>query len=128
MHDNKMTRKDKVLNLLRENLNVWIEGPRIASPEVGGSEGLKRLRELREDGHKIETKPHPNKKRDVWVYRLVGESSVPAGMWSCSRCGDTVKEKPEEGAAKSVVETMIMVNCWKCRKKTVWQFKQNRVA
>ena len=42
MDDNKMTRKDKVFNLLRENLNVWIEGPRIASPEVGGSEGLNR--------------------------------------------------------------------------------------
>jgi len=121
---NKMTRKDKVLQLLRENLNMWIEGPEIASPQVGGSEGLKRLRELREEGHKIETRPHPNKQRDVWIYRLVGDEKVKPGLWLCTRCGETVKDKPEEGVRRSVVENMAMSNCWKCKKQTIWQFKE----
>jgi hypothetical protein len=117
-----MTRKDKVLQLLRENLNMWIEGPEIASPQVGGSEGLKRLRELREEGHKIETRPHPNKQRDVWIYRLVGDERVRPGVWTCTRCGETTKDKPEEGVRKSVVENMTISNCWKCKKQTIWRF------
>ena len=123
-----MTRKDKVLQLLRENLNVWIEGPEIANPEVGGSEGLKRVRELREEGHQIESKPHPNKKRDVWLYRLVGDEQAKPGVWTCSRCGDSSQNKPDEGPKKSVVETIVVAPCWKCRKSTIWQFSKREQA
>ena len=122
MNNNKMTRKDLVLKLLMENLNTWIEGPSIASPEVGGSEGLKRVRELRDEGHHIETKKHPDKNRDIWLYRLVGEAAR-TGIWTCSRCGDHSATRPVEGNKKSIVDTIVMASCWKCRKTTVWQLK-----
>ena len=38
---------------LVEHQGCWIAGFQIACPEVGGSEGLKRLRELRTDGWPI---------------------------------------------------------------------------
>ncbi len=124
MNKNKMTRKEAVLELLVQNINVWIEGPRIASPEVGGSEGLKRLRELREDGHKIETKRHPDPKRDVWLYRLVGNEFRLPGTWSCSRCGDREKEMPEEKLRTSLSEKMVFFGCLKCRKETIWRYTE----
>lgn len=122
MNKGGMTRKEAVFNLLKENLNEWIDGPDIANPEIGGSEGLKRVRELREDGHSIETRKHPVKKRDIWQYRLVG-SGAKLGTWVCSRCGDSTEKRPEEALRKSIAENMAMAPCLKCRKSTVWQFK-----
>jgi hypothetical protein len=37
----------------------WVDGPSITTPAVGGSEGLRRLRELREDGVEIEVRVKP---------------------------------------------------------------------
>lgn len=124
MNKNKITRKDAVLELLMKNINVWIDGPRIASPEVGGSEGLKRLRELREEGHKIENRRHPNKDRDVWQYRLVGNEFRLPGMWSCSRCGERTKEIPKEQSKSSLSEKMVFFGCLKCRKETIWRYTE----
>ena len=62
------TRKGRVFALLRSR--EWVTGPEIANAEVGGSEGLRRLRELRADGWVIEEQKHPQ--RQVWMYRLVG--------------------------------------------------------
>lgn len=63
------TRKAAVLNLLR-SAGGWVDGAAIASPDVGGSEGLRRLRELREhDGWSIERRPHPTSST-AWQYRL----------------------------------------------------------
>lgn len=53
----RITRKQRVLNALRladAFGQPWVAGHVIASPTVGGSEGLRRLRELRADGHRIE--------------------------------------------------------------------------
>jgi hypothetical protein len=124
MNKNKMTRKDAVLELLMQNINVWIDGPRIASPEVGGSEGLKRLRELREEGHKIENRRHPNKDRDVWQYRLVGKEYMIPGTWSCSRCSTESKEKPVTGSKASLSDKMIFAGCYKCRRETIWRYAE----
>lgn len=49
----------------------WVDGPDLANEEVGGSEGLKRLRELKADGHDIRMRPHPEKARSIFQYRLV---------------------------------------------------------
>lgn len=124
MNKNKMTRKDAVLELLMQNINVWIDGPRIASPEVGGSEGLKRLRELRDEGHKIENRRHPDKNRDVWQYRLVGNGYKIPGTWSCSRCGEKISKMPSEGFRKSLSDKMIFFGCLKCRKETIWSYTE----
>lgn len=64
------TRKQQVLDYLQRHRNEWIDGPSLATPEVGGSEGLKRLRELRLEGLPIQTRKHPDPSRDIWQYRL----------------------------------------------------------
>lgn len=52
--DKENSARGRVLALLRANANAWVRGSRIASPEVGGSEGLRRVRELRAKGWYIE--------------------------------------------------------------------------
>lgn len=65
------TRKAAVLALLRGAHGEWVDGSDIATANVGGSEGLRRLRELREaDGWPIERRPHPTRATS-WQYRLL---------------------------------------------------------
>lgn len=71
------TRRELVLQLLTANVNQWVDGPRIASPEVGGSEGLKRVRELRQEGYDIRMRKHPDRRRDIFQYRLVHADMSP---------------------------------------------------
>lgn len=61
---------------LRIRLNSWVDGTELANAEVGGSEGLKRLRELRADlkaegRFEIEMRGHPDPSRDIFQYRMV---------------------------------------------------------
>lgn len=64
------TRKDQVLRYLSDH-DGWVDGPELANERVGGSEGLKRVRELRAEGHRIVTRPHPDRQRDIFQYRLI---------------------------------------------------------
>jgi hypothetical protein len=43
---------------------------------VGGSEGLRRLRELIDEGYPIEARRHPSPNRDIWQYRLAVQTEV----------------------------------------------------
>lgn len=72
----RVTRKDLVLGLLREHLDDWVNGPEICSPAVGGSEGLRRVRELREDGFPIVMRRHPDRRRAVRQYKLRNDSPL----------------------------------------------------
>ena len=72
-----LTRKEQVLTYLEARKGTWVDGPEIATEEVGGSEGLKRLRELRAEGHVIFNRKHPDPGRDVWQYQLVDKPVVP---------------------------------------------------
>jgi hypothetical protein len=70
------TRRGQVYLYLLTHVDQWIDGPELANEEVGGSEGLKRLRELRAEGerlrtYRVESRLHPDKTRDIWQYRLV---------------------------------------------------------
>lgn len=69
-----LTRKEQVLAYLKEHPG-WVDGPDISNETVGGSEGLKRLRELRADGHEIKMRQHPDPNRDIWQYRLVTQAA-----------------------------------------------------
>lgn len=53
----------------------WHTGPDITAPETGGSEGLRRLRELRADGAVIEKR---RKTEGVWEYRMLREDPAVA--------------------------------------------------
>lgn len=66
-----LTRKDQILRYLTENSDEWVDGTELSNEKVGGSEGLRRLRDLRSEGHIIQQRKHPNPDRDVWQYRLV---------------------------------------------------------
>lgn len=70
-----LTRKDQVLRYLQEH-DGWVDGPELANEKVGGSEGLKRVRELRAEGHRIITRPHPDRSRDIFQYKLVKPESI----------------------------------------------------
>jgi hypothetical protein len=66
------TRRANVLVFLTARANHWVPGPEIADPAVGGSEGLRRVRELREPrygGHVIEVRRMSGS--DAYEYRLV---------------------------------------------------------
>ena len=44
-----LTRREQVLRYLQDHADEWVDGPELANAQVGGSEGLKRVRELRAD-------------------------------------------------------------------------------
>lgn len=64
------TRKEKVLDTLSDG--EWHDGYDLCHPSVGGSEGLRRLRELRADGHSIAKRLKPDRPygSSVHQYRL----------------------------------------------------------
>lgn len=76
MNPSHLTRREQVLRLLRSKNGGWVDGPELANEQVGGSEGLKRVRELRLEGYDIQMRKHPNPARDIWQYRLVAERKV----------------------------------------------------
>lgn len=63
------TRKAAVLQLLADK-GGWVDGHEITHHLVGGSEGLRRLRELRTEGHNIQRRPNPNSATS-WQYRIL---------------------------------------------------------
>lgn len=82
-----LTRKDQVLAKLREALDApllnpggWVDGPDLANEEVGGSEGLRRLRDLRAEGFLIQERAHPDPSRAIHQYRLVRQQSMGGGI------------------------------------------------
>lgn len=82
------TRKEQVLAHLQARKDQWVDGPEIQNEQVGGSEGHRRLRELRMDGHRIETRKHPDPERDIWQYRYVDTPEVmPRGAGPASDRG-----------------------------------------
>lgn len=64
-----LTRQQRVLAYLR-GAGDWVYGPELANASIGGSEGLRRLRELREQGWIIEERRRPG--RQGWEYKLIG--------------------------------------------------------
>ncbi len=74
------TRADQVVMYLKVRKNRWVDGPEISNEKVGGSEGLRRLREKRDglaaEGLKVERRKHPDPARDIWQYRLTDAPSA----------------------------------------------------
>ncbi len=71
MNYDNLTRKDQVLQLLKFHQGEWVDGPELANETVGGSEGLRRLRELIDEGYHIVSRRHPNPSRNIWQYKLM---------------------------------------------------------
>lgn len=64
------TAKGRVLAYLQEREGVWVDAPELTTQEVGGFAGTRRLRELRDAGWPIETRPKPDAE-NTWQHRLV---------------------------------------------------------
>lgn len=64
------TRKEQVLAKLKSKAGEWINGTELANEEVGGSEGLKRLRELKSEGWLIQMRKNPAQGSDQFQYRI----------------------------------------------------------
>lgn len=64
----QLTRKQRVYNALKSRR--WTPGFELTTPEVGGTEGLRRLRELRADGYEIKSRRMAGS--TAFEYRLVG--------------------------------------------------------
>jgi len=71
------TRKQQILTYLTLRKDEWVDGPDIANERIGGSEGLRRLRELRADGYVIQQRRHPEPERAIWQYRLTDPAERP---------------------------------------------------
>lgn len=106
------TRRGLVLDRLLRAQGDWVYGPELANPSVGGSEGLRRLRELRAQGHPIEARKREG--RQGWEYRLgeegdgvvsapipeeatlsVAPEPSPTRFWYCSRVGCGMLGSPD---------------------------------
>ena len=62
-------RRAEVLARLR--VGGWVEGNDLATEECGGSEGLRRLRELRAEGHRIVKRHNPDPGATSYLYMLI---------------------------------------------------------
>ncbi len=75
------TRKQLVLDLLEAAHGTpregWVNTADINSPTVGGTEGTRRLRELKADGYLIEKRKHPDPDVSQFQYRLAGHYTPP---------------------------------------------------
>jgi|WetSurSiteA1Bulk_404760.scaffolds.fasta_scaffold39427_2 hypothetical protein len=68
MREELPDRQRRVYDVLKDG--EWHDGPELTHPAVGGSEGLRRLRELRAKGYTIEMR-RKAKGRTTRQYRLV---------------------------------------------------------
>lgn len=70
----KRTRLGQVANLLATNVGQWVDGHRLETVEIGGSSGLRRVRELRDDyGWHIIQRPVPGSTDQYQLVELPGE-------------------------------------------------------
>lgn len=108
-----MTRQEEVLKALADAHGEWVDGSTLATAEVGGSEGLKRLRELRAAGWPIEERRHPDARRAVWQYRLPAITIEREPVWRCVNCG-TVHDRQPHPAAFAIDRRYATMFCYGC--------------
>lgn len=65
--------KGRVLAYLQEHVGEWIDAPTLTHQSIGGFAGTRRMRELREAGWPIETRPKPGGTSNTWQHRLLPE-------------------------------------------------------
>lgn len=75
-----LTRKEQVLEKLKSAPGVWFNGAELSNEEVGGSEGLKRLRELKAEGWRVQMRKNPAQGSDQFQYRLAVALTADGAM------------------------------------------------
>ncbi len=99
------SRRQQVLDYLQARAGQWVNGPELANETVGGSEGLKRLRELRAEGYPILERKHPDQSRTIWQYRLSAATSTSSPERSSTQT-DSPTTSPSDliAQARSIFE------------------------
>jgi hypothetical protein len=117
-----MTRKDEVLAYLTDHIGQWVDGSDLANEKVGGSEGLRRLRELQEEGHRVSTRKHPDQSRDVWQYML-GPGVAKEIQWRCTKCKNEQADSLITDHAKSltIADGYAHEYCQKCQTRQLFK-------
>lgn len=83
--------RDRILHFLRLHPGEWVAGDVLASPEVGGSEATRRIRELRAAGHDIAMRARFSGRSE---YRLTEKRQTSSYQSArCPNCG-FVGEEP----------------------------------
>lgn len=117
MNPSHLTRKEQILAVLTERAGAWVDGSDLATESVGGSEGLRRLRELCDEGQPIEKRRHPDPERDIWQYRLAQPRPVtPPSRWRCTACQSVTTAEPNE----RVLAGHWRGRCFGCSKTTIF--------
>ena len=114
------TRKEQVLRRLREADGAWVDGTELATVEIGGSEGLKRLRELRADGYQITERGNPDHVRASWQYRLT-RAEAPTGTY-CTYCFAPI----ERASYPTALSVYVMAYCVPCGTKRLFHTRRPR--
>jgi hypothetical protein len=61
------TKKQRVYNYLKR-ARKYVPGDELTQPDVGGPEGLRRVRELRQEGVDISVRRNPDTRQ--WEYKI----------------------------------------------------------
>jgi hypothetical protein len=102
------TARERVWALMVDGL--WHTGPEIASPEVGGSEGLRRLREFRKAGCVIDKR---RRSGGTWEYRLVHhDPAILKGKPGWGTASKEVTVPPENPLTPSAYGQAAAITCW----------------
>jgi len=110
-----LTRQEQILARLRAAQGAWVDGTELATEAVGGSEGLRRLRELGAT-HTIDRRRHPDPSRDIWQYRLV-EAGPEQTLTDLASPEPGLPEARFQRLPRTVVMGDVAV-CPRCRGKT----------
>lgn len=73
------SKRAAVLDYLRQHMDDWVDAPGLATQDVGGFGGTRRMRELRQMGWNIETRQKPNSP-NTWQHRLVSDLRQPSDV------------------------------------------------
>ena len=123
MNISEQTRKQQVLDYLSAHQGEWVNGTELANEAVGGSEGLRRVRDLRNDGYNVLQRRHPDPQRSVYQYLLATTLVKPLREADAAKPVFTIKRVegplgpvyPQKPKTMTFGETLI---CPRCNGKT----------
>lgn len=83
--------RDHIVHYFRLRPGEWVPGEILASPEIGGAEFTRRIRELRADGYNIAMRARFGGRAE---YRLIEDMTRSATYQThhCPACGFTAEE------------------------------------
>lgn len=115
------TKRSAVWDLLRSREGEWVTRAEIDF--VGGAEGTRRLRELRQSIHKagftLDVQVHPITRESRYRLRVVEDDDPNATLYECANCG--LRQRANH-LTRSMDERYRIGDCPACgEKRAVWK-------